>query len=66
MPDDIEAQQETYKQMNKSVFVLGYTGEVGKELVKELLRSKLFNRVTLIGRRIVNYEDELYRDVVCI
>ena len=66
MPDDIEAQRETYRQMNKSAFVLGYTGEVGKELVKELLRSKVFNRVTLIGRRTVNYEDELYKDVVCM
>lgn len=64
MPDDIEAQRDAFRQMNKSAFVLGYTGEVGKELVKELLRSKVFSRVTLIGRRQVNYEDELYKDVV--
>ena len=64
MPDDIEAQRETFRQMGKTAFVLGYTGEVGKELVKELLKSKIFSRVTLIGRRVVNYEDELYKDIV--
>ena len=63
MADDIEAKREAYRQRNKSAFVLGYTGEVGKELVKELLQSKVFGRVTLIGRRIVSYEDELYKDV---
>ena len=66
MSDDIEAQRETFRQMNKTAFVLGYTGETGKELVKELLKSKIFSRVTLIGRRIVNYEDELYKDVVSL
>ena len=64
MPDDIEAQRETFRQMGKTAFVVGYTGEVGKELVKELLKSKIFSRLTLIGRRIVNYENELYKDVV--
>ena len=64
MPDDIEAQRDTFRQMGKTAFVVGYTGEVGKELVKELLKSKIFSRLTLIGRRIVNYEDELYKDVV--
>ena len=66
MPDDIEAQRETFRQMGKTAFVVGYTGETGKELVKELLRSKVFSRVTLIGRRIVKYEDKLYKDVVSI
>ena len=66
MPDDIEAQRETFRQMGKTAFVLGYTGEVGKELVKELLKSKIFSRVTLIGRRVVNYEDELYKDAVSL
>ncbi len=65
MPDNIEELRENFRQMNKSAFVLGYTGEVGKELVKELLTSKVFSRVTLIGRRRVPYEDELRKDVVC-
>ena len=64
MPDDIEAQREIFRQMGKTAFVVGYTGEVGKELVKELLKSNIFSRLTLIGRRIVNYEGELYKDVV--
>ena len=51
--------------MGKSAFVLGYTGEVGKELVKELLKSQIFQRVVLIGRRHVEYQDDLYKDVVC-
>ena len=49
---------------NNSCFVVGYTGEVGKELVKELLTRKVFSRVTLIGRREVQYSDELFKDVV--
>ena len=38
-------------------FVLGYTGEVGKEVVKELA-AKGLSKVVLIGRREVKYEDE--------
>ncbi|XP_067936050.1 oxidoreductase HTATIP2-like [Watersipora subatra] len=41
----------------KSAFVIGYTGATGKELVKELAKSKRFERVTLIGRRKVEYDD---------
>lgn len=41
----------------KSAFVVGYTGATGKELVKELAKSKRFERVTLIGRRKVEYDD---------
>ena len=55
-----------YQQMNKTAFVLGYTGAVGKELVKALLESHIFARVVLIGRRTVTYEDELYKDVVSV
>ena len=38
-------------------FVLGYTGEVGKEVVKELAAHDL-SKVVLIGRRQVKYEEE--------
>jgi len=37
-----------------SVFVVGATGEVGKEVVKELARQVGIERVTLIGRRAVD------------
>ncbi len=65
MANDIDRNREQFRTMNKSAFVLGYTGESGKSLVKELLQSKVFSRVVLIGRREVKYEDDLYKDVVC-
>jgi len=61
--DDDRLVQE-YKQMNKTAFVLGYTGVIGKELVKTVLSNHIFTKVVLIGRRTVTYEDELYKDVV--
>jgi len=45
-------------------FVLGGTGAIGKELVKALLRKRIFSRIVLIGRRQVVYKDDLYKDVV--
>lgn len=41
-----------------SAFVVGYTGEVGKELVKELAKRNIFQKVLLLGRRKVEYSDE--------
>ena len=40
-----------------TAFVIGYTGEVGKELVKELAHCKSFSKVTLLGRRQLQYDD---------
>ena len=37
-----------------SVFVLGYTGETGKALVKELDQTSTVKKVVLIGRREVD------------
>lgn len=37
--------------MLDSAFVVGYTGESGKALVKELVDRKVFKRLVLIGRR---------------
>lgn len=48
---------EEFRTKNMTAFVLGYTGEVGKQLVKELAASKIFQKVVLIGRRKVEYED---------
>jgi len=45
----------------KAAFVVGYTGELGSELTRQLLESKIFDRVVLIGRRKVNYSDELHK-----
>lgn len=51
---------------DKSAFVVGYTGEIGKELVRELLEKKIFKQLILVGRRNVVYEDHLYSTAVRI
>jgi len=45
-----------------AVFVVGGTGEVGKEVVKELARQVGIERVTLIGRRAIDLPaaDQIY------
>ncbi|KAH9494999.1 Oxidoreductase htatip2 [Bulinus truncatus] len=45
------SQMDKFRSLGHSAFVLGYTGEVGKMLVEELNRQRLFKRVVLIGRR---------------
>ena len=52
-----ESNKESFKAKNLSAFIIGGTGETGKELVKHLARSKVFQRVVLIGRRNVEYTD---------
>lgn len=46
----------------KSVFILGYTGETGKALVKELSRANYFSKVVLIGRRQVDLPEDVTKD----
>ena len=65
MASQLETLLQAFREQNKTAFVLGYTGEVGKEVVKALLAKRLFKRLVLIGRRTVAYDDELYKDVVC-
>ena len=62
MASNIDEKMEAFKQKNQTAFVVGHTGEIGKEVVKELARSKIFSKVYLIGRREVKYEDELFKD----
>lgn len=45
-------------------FVMGYTGETGKALVKELNRQKVFTKVVLIGRRLVDLDKEIGSEFV--
>lgn len=49
---------------SKMAFVVGYTGETGKTLVKELLQRKVFKKLILIGRRQVKLDGDLYKDTV--
>ncbi|XP_072278414.1 oxidoreductase HTATIP2 isoform X2 [Pyxicephalus adspersus] len=64
MATDIATTREEYRKLNQSCFILGATGETGKELLKEIIQSRLFSRITLIGRRKLNYDDEAYKEVV--
>ncbi|MEE6498962.1 hypothetical protein FKM82_003258 [Ascaphus truei] len=64
MSQDLHTLQEDYKMLNKSCFILGATGETGKELLKLILSSQIFNKVTIIGRRKLDFEDEAYKHVI--
>uniref|UniRef100_A0A914CLW1 Protein HTATIP2 n=1 Tax=Acrobeloides nanus TaxID=290746 RepID=A0A914CLW1_9BILA len=44
---------------DKTAFIVGYTGEVGKQLTKELLQKKIFGKVVLVGRRKVDLDEGL-------
>lgn len=48
----------------KTAFILGFTGEIGKEVTREVLEKRIFKKVILIGRRQVVFEDPLYANVV--
>ncbi|XP_067902608.1 oxidoreductase HTATIP2 [Heterodontus francisci] len=64
MTEDINNLQEMYKTLNKSCFILGASGETGKVLLKEVVKSQLFSKVTLIGRRKLTFEDATLENVV--
>ena len=48
----------TFREAGSTAFVLGYTGETGKRLIKELAKEKLFKKVVLIGRREVELSSD--------
>ncbi|XP_033118537.1 oxidoreductase HTATIP2-like [Anneissia japonica] len=54
---------EKFRALGQKAFVLGASGEVGKEVVKELCKSKIFSKVAVIGRRELKYEDDLYKEI---
>ncbi|XP_060080860.1 oxidoreductase HTATIP2-like [Ylistrum balloti] len=54
MTENFEEKVKRYKDMGKTAFVIGYTGECGKELVKALSKNKIFSKVVLVGRRKVD------------
>ncbi|XP_074660117.1 protein HTATIP2-like [Tubulanus polymorphus] len=59
------AEQNTamFKEKGLTAFVVGYTGATGRVLVRQLLEKQIFKRLVLIGRRKVEFEDDLYKDV---
>ncbi|XP_051885265.1 oxidoreductase HTATIP2 isoform X2 [Pristis pectinata] len=64
MSQDINKLREMYRTFNKSCFILGASGETGKVLLQEVLKSQLFSKVTLIGRRKLTFEDAMYENVI--
>ncbi|XP_038620426.1 oxidoreductase HTATIP2 [Tachyglossus aculeatus] len=62
--EDMRNLREEFKMQNKSVFILGASGETGRVLLKEILNWQLFSKVTLIGRRVLNFEEEAYKNVI--
>lgn len=48
-----------FKEQGMTAFIVGYTGEVGKELVKALNRTQAFSRVLLVGRRKADLPEDL-------
>ncbi|XP_053159919.1 oxidoreductase HTATIP2-like [Hemicordylus capensis] len=63
-PEELKGLRERFRGKNQTCFILGASGETGKELLAEVLRQQLFSRVTLIGRRKLNLEGQLYSNVV--
>ncbi|KAM8819598.1 oxidoreductase HTATIP2 isoform 3-T4 [Rhynchonycteris naso] len=55
--------QEDFRMQNKSVFILGASGETGRVLLKEILEQSLFSKVTVIGRRKLTFDEEAYKNV---
>ncbi|XP_008577840.1 PREDICTED: oxidoreductase HTATIP2 isoform X2 [Galeopterus variegatus] len=55
--------REDFRMQNKSVFILGASGETGRALLKEMLEQSLFSKVTLIGRRKLTFGGEAYKNV---
>ncbi|CAH1249345.1 oxidoreductase HTATIP2-like isoform X1 [Branchiostoma lanceolatum] len=55
---------EEFLATNQSAFMVGATGETGKHILEELTNRKIFQTVTLIGRREVKYDGEKYQSIV--
>ncbi|XP_038846147.1 oxidoreductase HTATIP2-like [Salvelinus namaycush] len=64
MTHDLKTLAEDFRQKNKSCFILGASGETGKELLKEIVERKLFSKITLIGRRQLTFEDKAFENLV--
>ncbi|XP_055343361.1 oxidoreductase HTATIP2-like [Paramacrobiotus metropolitanus] len=52
-----------FRALEKTCFVLGASGETGKELLKELVRLQPFKNIVLIGRRKLEFEEDNLRNL---
>ncbi|XP_077779833.1 protein HTATIP2 [Podarcis muralis] len=59
--EEMKSFWKSFQEKNQTCFILGASGETGKELLAELLRRQLFSKITLIGRR--KLEGSLYSNV---
>ena len=60
-----EKEKEDFRKQEKVAFVVGYTGNVGFEVLQALLEEKLFSKIVLIGRRKSDFlDDEKYS--ICV
>ncbi|XP_051918522.1 oxidoreductase HTATIP2 [Hippocampus zosterae] len=64
MTSDIKTLEENFRQKNKSCFILGASGETGKVLLQELQQRNIFAKITLIGRRQLNFEGKAFENLV--
>ncbi|XP_034435865.1 oxidoreductase HTATIP2 [Hippoglossus hippoglossus] len=64
MAEDMKTLEETFRQQNRSCFVLGASGETGGLLLRELLERNVFSKITLIGRRQLTFEGKAYENLV--
>ncbi|XP_061620695.1 oxidoreductase HTATIP2 isoform X1 [Phyllopteryx taeniolatus] len=64
MTSDMKTLEENFRQQNKSCFILGASGETGKVLLQELLQCNIFSKITLIGRRQLNFEGKVFENLV--
>lgn len=62
--EDLATRQQAYKDMNKTAFVLGGSGAIGRILLRQLAESKPFSRVVSIGRRKIDDLEPEVKDYV--
>lgn len=62
--EELSHLRESFRAKKQACFILGASGETGKEVLAKILRQQLFSRVTLIGRRKLDLEGPFYSNVV--
>ncbi|XP_077185468.1 protein HTATIP2 isoform X2 [Paroedura picta] len=62
-PEELKNLRESFRAKKQTCFILGASGETGKELLAEILREPIFSTVTLIGRRKLDLEESLHTPV---
>nr|XP_056712794.1 oxidoreductase HTATIP2-like [Euleptes europaea] len=61
--EELKNLRDSFRAKKQACFILGASGETGKELLAKILRQQLFSKVTLIGRRKLDLEGPFYSNV---